>query len=136
MNHRVRMYSTQAYMYDTLSADYWELTLFILLSVQASATFLAIFTTSSLSLAMRRAVLMKSFFEASSPPSPLQKKLISYHQQNIAWWEIFRENIPSKPIPKLLQITGLHVAAILYTKFQGFYHQICENLLFWYGSIF
>ena len=30
------MYSTQAYMYDTLSTDYWELTLFILLSVQAS----------------------------------------------------------------------------------------------------
>ena len=48
------------------------LTLFILLSVQASATILAILTTSSLSLAMSRAVLMNSFLEWTSPSSPLR----------------------------------------------------------------
>ena len=54
-----------------VTANKYTRTRFILLSVQASATFFAIFTTSSLSLAMSLAVLIRSFLEPTSPASPL-----------------------------------------------------------------
>ena len=61
------------YMYTELYYMY-ILTVAIRLLVQALATFLAIFTTSSLSLAIIRAVWMNSFFDVTSPSSPLKRE--------------------------------------------------------------